>query len=51
MSFVSHLAYQFDLKVEEPPDQETAQRLVTAILKDRQALLILDNAIEWQNLR
>ncbi|MBT8367466.1 MAG: SIR2 family protein, partial [Deltaproteobacteria bacterium] len=51
MSFVAHLAYQFDLKMEEPPDQETAQRLVTAILKDRHALLILDNAIKWQNLR
>jgi hypothetical protein len=51
MSFVSFLAYQFGQKVEEPPDEDTAQRLVTSILKDRHALLILDNAVKWQNLR
>jgi len=52
ISFVMQLAAEFNLKdVEEPPDKETAKRLVTAILKDRQALLILDNAVKWQNLR
>ncbi|MGD2091489.1 MAG: SIR2 family protein [Candidatus Aminicenantes bacterium] len=51
MSFAMHLAGAFQLKITEPPDPEAAQRQVTDILKKRQALLILDNAPEWKNLR
>lgn len=51
ISFVVHLARQFDIEIDEPQDEDMAQRLVTTILKDRHALLILDNAIDWQNLR
>jgi hypothetical protein len=51
MSFVRHLAGEFQLKITEPPDPEAAQRQVTAILKERHTLLILDNAVEWKSLR
>ena len=51
MSFAMHLAGEFQLKVTEPPDPEAAQRLITAVLKERQALLILDNALDWKSLR
>lgn len=51
MSFAVYLAGQFKLSVHEPTEAEAAQRLVTSILKDRHALLILDNAIEWKNLK
>jgi len=52
MSFVMHLASQFNLTdVEEPADPEAAQGLVTAILRDRHALVILDNASNWIELR
>jgi len=51
MSFAMHLAGEFQLKVTEPPDPKAAQRLITSILKERHALLILDNAVDWKNLR
>ncbi|NIM18278.1 MAG: hypothetical protein GTO45_40390, partial [Candidatus Aminicenantes bacterium] len=51
MSFALHLAGLLNVKVEEPPDAETAQRLVTALLKNRDVLVILDNAVEWKDLR
>ncbi|NIN22921.1 MAG: hypothetical protein GTO56_32985 [Candidatus Aminicenantes bacterium] len=51
MSFAMHLAGQLKVKVEEPPDAETAQRLVTALLKDRDVLMILDNAVKWKDLK
>jgi tetratricopeptide (TPR) repeat protein len=51
MSFAMHLAGEFQLNVTEPPDPEAAQRLITAILKERHALLILDNALDWKSLR
>jgi ATP-dependent DNA helicase RecG len=51
MSFAVYLAHQFNLRVDEPTDGGAAQRLVTSILKDRHALLILDNAVDWKNLK
>jgi tetratricopeptide (TPR) repeat protein len=51
ISFATHLAGQLNEKIDEPSDDDTAQRLVTALLKDRQALLIYDNATDWQQLR
>jgi tetratricopeptide (TPR) repeat protein len=51
MSFAMYLAGEFQLKVTEPLDPEAAQRLITAVLKERHALLILDNAGDWKSLR
>lgn len=50
MSFAMHLAGQLHLLVNEPPDAVSAQALVTTILKDRHAFLILDNAVNWKDL-
>jgi len=51
MSFAMHLAGEFQLKVMEPPGPEAAQRLITTVLTERNALLILDNAVDWKSLR
>ncbi len=51
MSFAMHLAGEFQLKVTEPSNPEAAQRLISVILKERHALLILDNAVEWESLK
>jgi tetratricopeptide (TPR) repeat protein len=51
MSFAMDLAGRLNLNVNEPPDAETAQRLVTAILKDHHVLLILDNAVDWNDFK
>jgi tetratricopeptide (TPR) repeat protein len=51
MSFAMYLAGAFQVKITEPPDPEAAQRQVTTILKKRNALLILDNVVEWNSLR
>jgi tetratricopeptide (TPR) repeat protein len=50
MSFAMHLAGRFDLKVDEPTDVGTARHLVTAMLKDRHVMMILDNALVWKDL-
>jgi hypothetical protein len=50
MSFAMHLASLLDLKPAEPPDKESSRALVTAMLKERRALLVLDNAIDWESL-
>jgi adenylate kinase family enzyme len=44
VSFAVHLAAQLGEGMEEPVDAESAQRLVTRLLQDRQCLVILDNA-------
>jgi tetratricopeptide (TPR) repeat protein len=52
ISFAMHLARHFDLlDVPEPADEKEAQALVTTILKKRRVLLILDNAVDWKELR
>ncbi len=51
MSFAVYLAGQFGEPVTEPPDEVSAQAQVTALLEDRHALVILDNAVDWKNLR
>ena len=52
ISFAMHLARHFNLlNVPEPADEKEAQALVTAILKKRRVLLILDNAVDWKKLR
>jgi tetratricopeptide (TPR) repeat protein len=37
--------------VEEPVDAESARALVTRLLQDRQCLVILDNALDWNNIK
>ena len=52
ISFAMHLARHFNLlNVPEPADEKEAQALVTTILKKRRVLLILDNAVDWKELR
>ncbi|UCH98446.1 MAG: SIR2 family protein [Candidatus Aminicenantes bacterium] len=51
VSFAMHLAAQLKVQVDEPPDPVSARALVTGLLKDRQCLLILDNAVDWNNLQ
>ncbi|MCP5106387.1 MAG: hypothetical protein GY950_23580 [bacterium] len=51
MSFAVYLAGQLGVPVTEPADEVSAQALVTALLKKRHALVILDNAVEWKRLR
>ena len=51
VSFAVHLAAQLGQGVEEPIDAESAQRLATRLLQDRQCLVILDNAPDWNNIK
>jgi tetratricopeptide (TPR) repeat protein len=52
ISFAMHLSRHFNLlNVPEPADEKEAQALVTTILKKRRVLLILDNAVDWKDLR
>jgi hypothetical protein len=51
ISFAVHLAALLNEPVDEPADAESARALVTHLLKDRQCLLILDNAVDWNNLQ
>jgi len=51
VSFAVHLAAQLDEQVEEPKDEVSACALVTRLLQDRQCLVILDNALDWHNIK
>jgi tetratricopeptide (TPR) repeat protein len=51
ISFAMHLAAQLHERVDEPPDEVSARELVTRLLQDRQCLVILDNALDWNNLK
>ena len=51
VSFALHLAERLGQGAEEPVDAESAQRLVTRLLQDRQCLVILDNAPDWNNIK
>ncbi|MFC2146615.1 SIR2 family protein [Acidobacteriota bacterium] len=51
VSFAMHLAAQLHEGVEEPPDEVSACALVTRLLQDRQCLVILDNALDWNNIK
>jgi tetratricopeptide (TPR) repeat protein len=51
VSFAVHLAAQLDEQVEEPVDEVSACALVTRLLQDRQCLVILDNALDWNNIK
>ena len=50
-SFAVALARKLDINIEAPADEQSAQQLITHLLKDRHCLIILDNAIDWQSLR
>jgi tetratricopeptide (TPR) repeat protein len=51
VSFAVHLAAQLHEGVEEPVDAESARALVTRLLQDRRCLVILDNALDWSNIK
>jgi tetratricopeptide (TPR) repeat protein len=51
VSFAVHLAAQLHEGVEEPADEVSACALVTRLLQDRQCLVILDNAGDWNNIK
>ena len=51
MTFSMLLGEHFGYKVKEPSDPYEAQILITQILEDRQALVILDNADDWGRLK
>jgi tetratricopeptide (TPR) repeat protein len=51
VSFAMALAANLNVKLGEPPDVGAALQAVTAMLKDRRCLIILDNAVEWTKLR
>jgi tetratricopeptide (TPR) repeat protein len=51
ISFAVHLAAQLEEQVEEPVDELSAGALVTRLLQDRQCLVILDNALDWHNIK
>ncbi len=51
VSFAMQLARFFNLAAAEPADEKGAQALVTAILKERRVLVILDNVTDWESLR
>lgn len=50
-SFAMHVARLLKQPIEEPADAEEAQALITALLKERRLLLVLDNAVDWKDLR
>lgn len=50
-SFAVHLSRLLDNPQDEPPDNNFAQRTITNILKNKQALIILDNAVKWDDLQ
>jgi tetratricopeptide (TPR) repeat protein len=51
VSFAVHLAAQLDVGIEEPKDDASACAVVTRLLQDRQCLVILDNALDWNNIK
>ena len=50
MSFVTVLSRHLGIRVNEPQDKETAKRVLTRLLKDRELFIILDDAIDWKSL-
>ena len=51
MSFAVHLAGLLGEKITEPADPESAREAVSHLLKDRRLLLMLDNAVAWNDLK
>ena len=51
VSFSMDLARLFYIEITEPPDNTQAQQVITAILRDKNACIILDNVISWDALR
>jgi tetratricopeptide (TPR) repeat protein len=50
-SFTVYLSRLLDNPQDEPRDNKSAQRTITSILKNKQALIILDNAVKWDDLQ
>ena len=50
-AFAKILAEELGMNEPEPPDNESANALVSRIMAERYMLLVLDNAESWDNLR
>ncbi len=50
-AFAVTLANLLRERIQEPRDEQEAQKMVTALLQHRCCLLILDNASQWDDLR
>ncbi len=49
--FANSLSNHFDILIKEPESKEAAQKAITNILREKQAIIILDNVVEWDNLK